>query len=107
MTNKLKQLAERMGYEVIYTESGKLAKYDDKMCVRKDGELLAYDPANNPKQCYELQNDFKIELQWDGDEKEWLAMSCTGIEMAAIGKTLGEAVTACAIEIMKGESDGN
>ena len=102
--NELKQLAERMGYEVICTESGRLAKYDGKMCVRKDGELLAYDPANNPVQCYELLEKFKMETRWWGNHLVWSAKPYSR-NLCGEGNTIGEAVTACAIEIMKGESD--
>ena len=94
MTNELKKLAERTGYEVIYTESGNLAKYDGKMCVMKNREFLAYDPANNPKQYYELQDEFKIGVTWSEMLNCWIAVN---EKWYAKSKTIGEAITACAI----------
>ena len=54
--------------------------------------------TNNPVQCHELLEKFKMETRWWGNHLIWSAKP--------YGRNLcGEAITACAIEIMKGESD--
>ena len=92
----LKLLAEEMGYLDI--------SFDLKAGVRvmKDDAITWYTPSTNPAQAEELAIHYKIGVYPYIDSDLWEAipmdfpLTCEGA-----GKTPSEAITACALEIIK------
>ena len=95
---KLKVIAEGMGYEVAIKPRNIRGTITDAV-FNYNGEVW-YNPLTNAEQCMEIMEKLKLDVVWWPEQKEWSSERCIAgsSTIGYTGKTITEAVCKAAYE---------